>query len=139
MPPEAEEPVLPLVPEPLLVPALPPVDGVVAVDEPEAPMPELVPELEVPPEGLAVDEEEGVTEPLADPPVDPMPEAVPDAEPDMLGPEPQALRAAAQARARMVLLIVELLESLGGREARHGGCASRKSRMGRGAGWEQFP
>ena len=100
-PPDEPAPVEPDVPEPLLVPALPPVDGTVAVEPLEAPMPELEPELVVP---LALGEE-GLTEPLAVPAADPMPEADPEAEPDAVGPEPQAARPAAQARMRMVDLI----------------------------------
>ena len=91
-PPEADEPVEPLVPELLLVPAAP-VDGDV-VELPDEPMPEVVPEREV--GAVAVDE------PLTDPPAEPMPEAVPEADPVVL----HAPRAAAHANARSVLIMV---------------------------------
>jgi len=63
-PPEAEEPVLPVVPELLLVPAEPPVplevlplpEGRVDVEPPEEPMPERVLEDDVPPEPVLGDE-----------------------------------------------------------------------------------
>ena len=94
VPPEDEEPVEPLVPELLLVPAAP-VDGdVVVVELPDAPMPEVVPELEL--GAVAADE------PLSEPPADPMPDAVPDADPVVL----HAPRAAAHANARRVLIMV---------------------------------
>jgi hypothetical protein len=99
--PDEPAPVEPDVPEPALVPAVPPVDGVVAVEPLDAPMPELAPELVEP---LALGED-GFTEPLAVPAADPMPEADPEAEPDAVG-VPQAARPAAQARARMVVLIM---------------------------------
>lgn len=103
-PPEAEEPVEPLVPDPLLVPAVPPLpDGSVELELPDAPIPDVVPELEVPAvPGLV---EEGEAEPLADPPAEPMPDAVPEAEPDMLGPEPQAASEVAHTKARINLPI----------------------------------
>lgn len=97
-PPEADEPVVPLVPEPLLVPALP-MPGVVAVELPDAPMPDEVRELE---EGEALDVE-GDIDPLAEPPADPMPDAVPLAEPDM--PVPHAARAAVRPRVRRIFVI----------------------------------
>lgn len=155
-PPEVEEPVLPLVPELLLVPAEPPpVDGEVAVEPPEAPMPELVPEDEElgveladePPEApmpdevpeaelgrvVAVAEPEGVDiEPVAEPPVDPMPDAVPDALPEAV--EPQAARAAVQARARMVF-IMDYSCVAGTAEK----CAAPAHRVQRNAGWEKRP
>lgn len=89
------------------MPAVPPVpEGVVAVEDPEAPMPEVVPELDVPPDlGLAVDEDDGDMVPLAAPPAAPMPEAVPEAEPDMLGPDPQAAKALAKATANISFFI----------------------------------
>lgn len=101
-PPDVPAPVEPDVPEPALVPAEPPVDGVVAVEPLDAPMPELEPELDVP---LALGED-GLMVPLDVPAADPMPEADPEAEPEAVGPEPQAARPAAQARARMVVLIM---------------------------------
>jgi hypothetical protein len=83
------------VPEPLLVPAEPPVEGTVAVEPPDAPMPDLAPEVD---EGV-------VAVPLAVPAADPMPEADPEAEPEAV--VPQAARPAAQARARRVVLIID--------------------------------
>ncbi len=92
-PPDDEEPVEPLVPELLLVPAAP-VDGDVVVELPDEPMPEVVPERDV--GAVAVDE------PLTDPPAEPMPDAVPEADPVVL----HAPRAAAHANARSVLIMV---------------------------------
>jgi hypothetical protein len=106
-PPEADEPVVPLVPEPLLVPALP-IPGVVAVELPDEPMPDVVLERE---DGDAV-VSEGDIDPLAEPPADPMPEAVPDAEPDIEGPEPHAANAAVKPRARRSFVIAGLLLKL---------------------------
>jgi hypothetical protein len=97
-PPDVPAPVEPDVPEPALVPAEPPVEGTVAVEPLDAPIPELAPERDVP---LG---EDGSTEPLAVPAADPIPEADPEAEPDAVGAVPQAARPAAQARARMVVL-----------------------------------
>lgn len=79
--PEVDAPVEPMVDEPLLVPE---VDGLDCV---------------------AVDEDEGLVEPLADPPAAPMPEAEPLAVPEADGPELQAARAAEQAMARINLFI----------------------------------
>jgi hypothetical protein len=104
-PPEEVDPVDPLVPLLLLEPEEPPVDGVVVVELPEAPMPDEAPEREVPPLGevVAVDESDGDTEPLAVPPVEPMPEAVPDALPEAV--EPQAASAAAQITGIRILIM----------------------------------
>lgn len=109
MPPEVEDPVDPLVPELLLVPAEPPLlvlpEGSVEVELPEAPMPEVVPELDVPPELGEVElADDGPSEPLADPPVDPRPDAVPDADPEAV--VPQAVSAAVHARAIRSLFII---------------------------------
>lgn len=131
MPPEDDEPVEPLVPELLLVPAVPPddVDGRVLDELPEAPMPELVPEVDEPPMpegdeppmpeappmcgppmvGALVEASAarellaGELMPVAEPPAEPMPEAEPLAEPDIDGPEPQAARAADAASANKIL------------------------------------
>lgn len=114
MPPEVEEPVEPLVPELLPVPADPPLEGVVAVELPEAPMPDDVPEEDVPlgractedPLGddVADAEPDGVeSEPVAEPPVDPMPDAVPEALPDAV--VPHAARAAVQIRGSRILIM----------------------------------
>ncbi len=99
-PPEADEPVVPLVPDPLLVPAVP-VPGVVAVELPDEPIPDVVPERE---DGEVV-EAEGDIDPLAEPPADPMPEAVPDAEPDIV--EPHAANAAVKPRAIRIFVIAD--------------------------------
>lgn len=99
VPPEAELPVVPLVPEPLLVPDVLP--GVVVVVElPDEPMPERVPEVD---DG-AVEDVAGdtVVEPLSEPPAEPMPDAVPEADPV----DEHAARPAAQARARRSLIMV---------------------------------
>jgi hypothetical protein len=102
-----DEPVDPLVPELLLVPALPPEpDGTLEVELPDAPMPEVVPELELPP--LDGDDElvaDGPSEPLAEPPVDPMPDAVPDADPEAVVPQADSAVAAASIRAMVNLFI----------------------------------
>ena len=95
-PPEDDDPVEPLVPELLLVPAAP-VDGTVVVELPDEPMPDVVPEREV--GAVAVDA------PLTDPPAEPMPEAVPEADPVVL----HAPRAAADANARRALIMVTLM------------------------------
>ena len=83
---------------------MPPPEGRVDEELPEAPMPEVVPETEPPELGVVLDVE-GVIDPAAEPPADPRPEAEPVADPDIDGPEPQADRAAAQARARISLVI----------------------------------
>lgn len=102
VPPDVDEPVDPLVPELLLVPAAPPVDGVVAVELPDAPIPELVPDDDEPLGAADVeDEPDGVErDPVADPPVEPIPDAVPDALPEAV--VPQAARAAVQMTGRMI-------------------------------------
>lgn len=128
-PPDVDEPVEPLVPELLLVPAAPPdeVDGMVDVEPPEAPMPDLVPEVDDPPMpeeplmsvappmcgpsevGALVEAAAagallaGEVMPLAEPAPDPIPEAEPVAEPDIDGPELQAARAADAASAIKIL------------------------------------
>lgn len=108
MPPEppAAAPVLPLAPDPLLVPAPAPV----AVELPDEPMLELVPELEVAGTGVgfAVDcgWVDGVMVLPAEPPAEPMPEADPLVEPDIVGPELQAARDAAAAKAMRILFMV---------------------------------
>jgi hypothetical protein len=94
-----EAPVEPDVPELAPVPAEPPVEGTVAVELPDAPMPELVPELTEPLAlGLVLDGEMVL---LAEPPADPMPDAVPEAVPA------HAATPAAHARARRVVLIMK--------------------------------
>lgn len=105
VPPEVEDPVDPLVPLLLLVPAVPPDEGVVAVELPDAPIPEVAPDDEVPVLGAVDADEEPVgeeTEPVAEPPVDPMPDAVPDALPDAV--VPQAASAAVQITERRILI-----------------------------------
>ncbi|HSW20838.1 MAG TPA: hypothetical protein VLJ86_26690 [Ramlibacter sp.] len=102
-PPDDVAPVEPLVPVLLLAPAEP-LEGVVAVELPEAPMPDVVFDEE--PAALGVLELVlGDMEPLAVPPADPMPEAVPEADPDMPGEEPQAARERATAMEAMVLIM----------------------------------
>ena len=138
-PPEADEPVLPDVPELLLVPAEPLLpEGIVDVELPEAPMPDVVFEDEAPdgavdvdpPDGFAVtDDPDGDTLPLTDPPVDPMPDAVPEAEPETPG-LPQAARAAAQATVASSLIMLFSLD--GGRDA-------RAPSLQPGAGWVFLP
>jgi hypothetical protein len=105
VPPEVEAPVEPLVPVLLLVPAAPPVEGVVAVELPEAPMPEVVPEEDDPLGAAEVDDEPDgdETEPVAEPPDEPMPEAVPDAVPEAV--VPQAASAAVQISGKMILIM----------------------------------
>lgn len=106
LPPEVVAPVEPEVPVLLLVPAAPPDEGVVAVELPEAPMPEVVPEDEVPLDGVVLEaaDPEGVDiVPLAEPPDEPMPEAVPDAVPDAV--VPQAAKAALHTMGRRILII----------------------------------
>lgn len=92
-------------------------DGAVLVDLPLEPMPDVVPEVDEPvvpmvdepllvPEVdgrdcVAVDDDEGLVEPVAEPPAAPMPEAEPLAVPVEL----QAAREAAQAAARINLCI----------------------------------
>jgi hypothetical protein len=99
-PPEAELPVVPLVPELLLVPEVPLVLGLVVVELAAEPMPERVPELE---DGAVADVDgDTVVEPLSEPPAEPMPEAVPDADPV----DEHAARPAAHARARRSLVMV---------------------------------
>jgi hypothetical protein len=106
-PPDVEEPVVPLVPELLPVPTEPEPDGIVAVELPEAPIPELVPEVEDGP--LEADDEPAGVEidPVAEPPVDPMPDAVPEALP--LAVVPQAASAADTPTANRILIMWLLL------------------------------
>ena len=120
---------LPLAPMPELVPEVEDdgiddeelVDGERVVELPVEPMPDVEPEVDAPVEPMvdepllvpevdgrdcvAVDEDEGPIEPVAEPPAAPMPEAEPLAEPEADGPELQAARAAEQAMARINLFI----------------------------------
>ena len=114
VPPDVEAPVEPEVPLLLLVPAEPPVpvpvpvDGVVAVELPEAPMPEVVPEDDEPLGVAVLADPEGVdSEPVAEPPVAPMPDAVPEALPEAV--LPQAASAAVKARGTRILIMRLLL------------------------------
>ena len=101
--PEEVAPVEPEVPLLLLVPAEPPVDGEVAVEPPDAPIPDLVPDVDELGVDALVDPDGVDTEPEAEPPVEPIPEAVPDALP--VAVVPQAASAALQITGRRILII----------------------------------